>query len=539
MIYRLRCQVSSLFGIFLVAAAPLLAQTSASSAVLWTERTETRTAGVSNVVAPELAGRRTFLLNRGAMAAVLSRAPLESRSGSAPVEIPVPMPDGAMALFALRESPVLSPELSARHPEIRTYSGAGVDDLSLQARFDLTPAGFHGLILAPEGMVAIDPVDRRGSAMHTSSYMSRSKAGVSCSVTATSEPSLRMSSLRGPASVETIPTPLTQERIYRLAVSATAEYSARSGNTQDSVTASITSVINRTNAVYERDLGIRFRLVGFAIFTDATSPFTDTDQRSALTINQQLLDQRIGAANYDIGHVFLSRAGGGLGTFEALCDNSSKAMGSSPLGDYTEADFATEMVAHEIGHQLNARHTFNAGGSPGCNEAQRDTSSNYEVASGVTIMSYAGICEGGADPQDLDVKANGFFHTANIRQMLDAIAARKGCEAPPAGTAINSAPRIQAASAVTIPASTPFALSAVVTDPDAADQKSLTYSWEELDIGLSASPPYNDDGTRPLVRNYDPATSSTRYIPSLQYILANQNVPPTTYQKTVTVGGRR
>src|SRR6185295_16284160 len=50
----------------------------------------------------------------------------------------------------------------------------------------------------------------------------------------------------------------------------------------------------------------------------------------------------------------------------------------------------------------------------------------------------------------------------------------------------------------------------------------------EFDLG-AASPPNTDDGTRPLFRSFLPSTSPSRTFPSLQYILNNANVPPSSF----------
>lgn len=114
--------------------------------------------------------------------------------------------------------------------------------------------------------------------------------------------------------------------------------------------------------------------------------------------------------------------------------------------------------------------------------------------------------------------------------MLSLIAKRPACEAPVAGPAKNNPPQVTIADAFTIPALTPFTLTAQATDPDEEDKERLTYSWEEIDLG-SAGPPSDDDASQPLFRNYGAVKSPTRLFPSLEYILNNQNAPPLTVKR--------
>ena len=60
---------------------------------------------------------------------------------------------------------------------------------------------------------------------------------------------------------------------------------------------------------------------------------------------------------------------------------------------------------------------------------------------------------------------------------------------------------------------------------------SITYDWEEYDLGAgtTAVPNTDADGqARPIFRPYLPTVGGTRTFPSLQYILNNANVPPAT-----------
>src|SRR5262245_12291228 len=97
-----------------------------------------------------------FSLDLDGLRAHLRAAPLGS-ADAAPVTLALPQEDGTLARFAVVESPVLEATLQERFPGIRTYRGQGQDDPSATVRLDLTPAGFHAMILSARGTLMIDP----------------------------------------------------------------------------------------------------------------------------------------------------------------------------------------------------------------------------------------------------------------------------------------------------------------------------------------------------------------------------------------------
>ena len=188
-------------------------------------------------------------------------------------------------------------------------------------------------------------------------------------------------------------------------------------------------------------------------------------------------------------------------------------MGNNPASP--TAGIFIAGIAHEIGHEFSATHTFNA--TTGTCGAQRTGASAYEVGGGSTLMSYQ-IC--GAE--NLQPQADQYFHVRSLEQITNYATNSALCATT--GATGNDVPIVTGPGNFTIPANTPFQLTATASDTNG----SLTYSWEEYDLG-NAGPPNTDDGSRPIFRGYSPATIPTRIFPSLQYILNNANVPPTTY----------
>ena len=64
----------------------------------------------------------------------------------------------------------MEPALAARHPEITTYSGTGIDDRTASVRADLTPLGFHASVRSASGGWYIDPYYERADSLYASHY---------------------------------------------------------------------------------------------------------------------------------------------------------------------------------------------------------------------------------------------------------------------------------------------------------------------------------------------------------------------------------
>lgn len=146
------------------------------------------------------------------------------------------------------------------------------------------------------------------------------------------------------------------------------------------------------------------------VFDNAgTDPYTSGDFDLLLDENQATVDSRIGNANYDIGHVFCT-TGGGLAQTPSVGITGFKAQDASGLPQPTGEFFVSNYVAHEVGHQFGADHTFNA------NDPNRLASSAYEPGSGSTIMSYAGVI---SPAEDLQASGDPYFRHHSFEQIIE------------------------------------------------------------------------------------------------------------------------
>src|SRR6185436_35302 len=198
-------------------------------------------------------------------------------------------------------------------------------------RFDSTPAGVHAQILSPNGAVYIDPYLRADANLHVSFYKRdyRRAAGDFQCLTASGD--LVGAGTFGPQLASS-----GSLRTYRLACAATGEYTQFQGGTVAAGLAGIVTAINRVTGVFESELAIRLMLVAnndrIVYLNGNTDPYNNNSGSTMLNQNQGNLDNVIGNANYDIGHVF-STGGGGLAGLGVVCVSGRKANGVTGSSD--------------------------------------------------------------------------------------------------------------------------------------------------------------------------------------------------------------
>ena len=453
-----------------------------------------------------------FKLDTSVWTAVSARIPMEvnrldARQG---YQVSIPMPNGDIETFLFVESPIMEASLAAQYPEISTYVGYCPDHPEWYGKFDFTPQGFHGMILGVEGgSVFIDPVFHGPlyPTMYISYHRDHFRPAIPEQFSCEFHSDVLDLSLDEEREFARFGT--CELRTYRLALSATSTYTAFHG-TQSQAIAAQNTTMNRVNGVFERDIAITMVIVAnndLNVYVNAgNDPFTNGNAGAMINENVTVINTNIGLANYDIGHVFSTNAGGlaGLGV---VC-SSGKARGvtgsSSPTGDPFDIDY----VAHEMGHQFNMNHTQN-------NSCNRNGGTAVEPGSASTIMGYAGICA-----PNVESNSDDYFHGISLEE-CDALITSGGHTCPVITPLSNSEPTLTGLStSITIPANTPFALTATANDPDASDV--LTYCWEQMDNQTGFTMPPSGASTEgPMFRSLDPSTSPTRFFPNLQDLIAD------------------
>ena len=308
-------------------------------------------------------------------------------------------------------------------------------------------------------------------------------------------------------------------RTFRLALACTGEYAiavAGPSPTKSAVLSKMITSINRVNGVFEREIAVHLNLVAnndTLIFLDpATDPYSNSSSAgSMLSENPGVVNSRIGLSNYDMGHVF-STGAGGQAQKASVCKNSTKAQGitgrPNPTGDAFDIDY----VAHEMGHQLGADHTFNSSmGS--CGGGNIVNSSAYEPGSGSTIMAYAGIC----NSDNLQSHSDDYFHARSLDQIINYLESSSGSCAVTSPSQ-NNVPVVPSfTQSFTVPMLTPFELTAPMAID--ADHDSLTYCWEQWNRGNYGTSLVAASTSGPIFRSFKPDTSTTRVFPKLDTLV--------------------
>lgn len=507
---------NTLFGA-MVLAILLLATELRAAPSPWQDLSVTRSRGQVET------GARQYLADEQLLRDALALAPLET-SGDRSQMIQLPLADGRIGVYAVAEAPVLAPALAARYPQIKSYKLFDAAGGQVVGRLSSSPAGLRAVLRTDKGRVFVDP---RDAALQDRVYVARSRPdgaprSFHCGVHGGHARDLGNWLGARFRSANRTPGTLLQ---YDLAVAVTLEYYDWQNlvaypmlSADDSSMTAISETITRVNEIYERDLGITFRIVsGDELYEKSESGELDNNNADVLlTQVKDWIDDNAPGLNYDIGHMFSKPppfAAGGLAFLGGVCDADTKAGGVSGLSIPAGDPFDVDYVAHEIGHQFDAEHSFN--GTTGSCGTGRWAPSAYEPGSGSTIMGYANLC----GIESLQTNSDATFHAGSIAQINSFVQGEGSCFTPVALVPANADPVIAPIGNKSIPANTPFILGEEgeigrATDPNL---DMLTYQWDQMDTGCptDAGSLGTDNGSNALFRSYEPRAESWRNFPAL------------------------
>lgn len=450
-----------------------------------------------------------YKLNLKRLKEQLENAPKRGAQTPSTTRVEFPNLNGEMERYSIYEAPVLSEALSVLHPNIKTYVGYGLDSPGKRIRFSITPLGLNAFTNSLESdALVIKPVTIKANQYKVyKKGIQQQDIDLECFT----ENKL----LQKTNSNAAMASPNDQIlRTFRVAISGSAEYTNEwddgddtNGDVKSDALAQTVSTLNIQNEIFEVNFAITMTLVsGTEIFY--TDPDTDPYEDNWNAELQNVLTAEIGEDNYDIGHLFHSGNGhaGNAGCIGCVCTDGQKGSAWS-IGyfDGESSDFFDfSLVAHEMGHQLGANHTFSM--------RSEGTGVNVEPGSGTTIMSYAGI----TGPDDVQVAADSYYHYVSIDQVISNVKTKDCWTASPIS---NAPPIANAGIDYTIPKGTAFLLKGSATDSDTGDV--LYYNWEQLDDGVVTQENFGPTKvTGATFRSRPSTTIPERYMPTLPRILA-------------------
>ncbi|WP_308993709.1 reprolysin-like metallopeptidase [Mariniflexile litorale] len=452
--------------------------------------------------------------------------------------ISIPGNEGKLETFKIYEASVFSPDLAAKYSDIKSYIGVSTNNSGTRLRMSMSPLGIQTMITYINNTTVFMQPTSQGSneyVLYNKNSKDFTKNRFECKTFEDVNKSLNKNSSNSKIAVNEGGANNQTLQKFRIAISTTAEYTAYhndgipgNGDAVADALAAINATLNRVNEIFETDMAVTFELINAPqlIYTNtSTDPYSNasigTHEDNKNNTNgwslqlQNNLTNTIGNAAYDIGHLFGATGGGGnAGCIGCVCtnddvlNNNDKNKGSaftSPANAVPEGDtFDIDFVAHEIGHQMGASHTF-------AYETE-GSGVNSEPGSGTTIMAYAGI-EGN---NNVALNSDPYFHYHSIKQILENLRF-KTCQTTEVIT--NNSPIANAGANFNIPAGTAYVLKGTATDADGGDN--LTYCWEQIDSGSVNYLNFGPDLTSgSMNRSLPPSSDSNRYIPKLSSVLA-------------------
>lgn len=451
----------------------------------------------------------------------LANAP-ERFSGQSGKIISIPNAEGKMEKFEVWEASNFTPTLQAKFPEIRAYVGIGIDDPNAYLRFGLSPQGISTMTLRAGKSEFIEPYTVDGNTyivFNSKSHRNSGEIPFECKTDDTAALSTELGDIASgnKASNGVFKT-------FRLAQSTTGEYGQYFGGLAGAM-AAINITLTRVNGVFEKDIAVQLILVDNnedVVFIDPnTDPYSPPSGMGQWQNQlEATLNNIIGFANYDIGHLFGRSGGGGnAGCIGCIC-NAGKGRGytspgqGGPEGDNFDIDF----VAHEYGHQLGANHTFSFN--------YEGTGANVEPGSASTIMGYAGITS-----FNVQAHSDDYFTYKSIQQIQNNLQNKPCAINTPLD---NEAPIVNVGATYNIPTGTAFVLTGTATDPD---NDPLVYNWEQYDSGTNATTGANSRVSftktiGPNFRSNPHETTPVRYMPKFEYVLTRDVDTTENYWRT-------
>ena len=482
---------------------------------LWTKITTKHQISLNSEIPPESI---QFQLQKDALLNSLSKAPSRLALQNSNVLIDLPNEEGGFDSYQVFEASNLHPDLAAKFPEIKSYVAKGVT-VNATARISYAPSlGFSIAISNFNSATVLVKSVNKTHAVY--SVFSRASildevSDFECETIETAKNAFQQNTNFNKNADD------SNLRLYRAAITTTGEFSqfyldgteTTDAERKAKVIAALNLSLTRINGIFERDFSVTMQLVpnndALIYLNAATDPFNVDN----FTV-QNTIDNVIGDANYDVGHLYAYQGSifGNAGCIACVCTPGSKGQAYT-VHSAPDSDHFNMIASHEFGHQFGGWHVQS---SANCRSAAG--LQEVEPGSGSTIMGYAGICSPNVQngPDD-------YFNYVDIRDVAQWTINDSSCAQ--LISLSNDAPTANAGDNYTIPRSTAFILEGQGSD---TNSDVLSFCWEEND-------PENPSSTQtpqptwvvgPMFRSKLPVATPDRYMPQLSDVV-NGNLTPT------------
>ncbi len=184
-------------------------------------------------------------------------------------------------------------------------------------------------------------------------------------------------------------------RQMNVALEGDTPYYADHDNDADAATEYAEAVVAAVSDIYLNELDTRLEISRWVLWT-TTDPYTGTTSSSMLSQLRSYYRSNHTGISRTIAHLFSGVNGiGGVAYLDGLCNTSQgySVSGLNSIYTYPRTTYAwdTDVMAHEVGHNVGSPHTHSCWWSPAidsCYEAENGSCFSGTKAIKGTIMSY-------------------------------------------------------------------------------------------------------------------------------------------------------
>ena len=464
----------------------------------------------------------TTFLEESKLIVELNKCESIGLSKKSQVFLDFPTVNGNLKSFQVYHSPVMPNRLKRKFPNIKTYTGIGLENPNERISITVSHLGIKAMIIGDKNKIFIDPIEN-STGLYRVSYNEMNVSDVNQNLgCGDNDVILRYQDQNDRNNRNNFPACVGEDQpcysigdtlvTFRFAGIVTTEANNQiSDGTVDGGLAWLNAMVNQVNLLWVRELSFRLELIennDLLIYTNSNptpSDFTYYDMYTELPLVLDHITDVIGPGGYNTPEAFL------LWEYGAVF-NTGYGGGLAYVPGSTSANIPYyDIFNHEIGHNLGSSHNCS-------------TENGWKSTIGGTIMCWRGttLPESGGDQYsshtiDIAIKyQQERFGGSNYDY-------QRGWTRVPTN---NNPPEvIVPESGFSIPKETPFVLNGYATDENS---ENLSYSWEQNDVSeISFESPEFPDNSGPLFCSVDPSIGGhKRYFPSMTTLLQNHYDTP-------------